>query len=225
MPVVTAAIHRTARGRWRAVNMMSSAPTKGDHVMIESSGTSESTWRVTILPPHLDPDDEEQQAERDAVDVVLRPAALYASQGVATAQRESRQHIEDTVHEVAVDPADQPREPEDESAVEAGVERVEPVAPPREIVDRRQGGGDPGGVDRAPLVHRPCQREPDQRQADRERREPGRRLLGPFGSTEGQADAHENGERGEDPERSAHQPRRLVRVGGRMGPREKRDED
>jgi hypothetical protein len=43
MPVVTSAIHRTARGRWRAVNMMSSAPMNGDHVMIESSGTSEST--------------------------------------------------------------------------------------------------------------------------------------------------------------------------------------
>src|SRR5437899_1186554 len=101
MPVVTAEIHRTARGRWRAVNMMSSAPTKGDHVMIESSGTSESPWRITILPPQLGPDDEEQQAERDAVDVVLRPAALYASQGVATAQREGRQHVENTGHEAS----------------------------------------------------------------------------------------------------------------------------
>src|SRR5256712_2503662 len=155
MPSAPAVIHRTARGRWRAVNMMSSAPTKGDHVMIESSGTSESTWRITILPPQLGPDDEEQQAERDAVDVVLRPAALYASQGVATAQPEGRQHVENTVHEVAVDPADQPREPEDEPAVEAGVERVEPVAPPREIVDRCEGGCDPGGGHRGPPGPRP----------------------------------------------------------------------
>src|SRR5215471_4926581 len=38
IPVLATAMPRTRSGRWRAVNMMSTAPTKGAHVTIDSTG-------------------------------------------------------------------------------------------------------------------------------------------------------------------------------------------
>src|SRR5438876_1176610 len=99
-PVVTAAMSRTASGRWRAVNIMRSAPTKGDQVMSDRTGSVIGAraaspghsvggvpWvrrgSVRRIPtasassrPPLRPDEEQQHAERDAVDVVLRVPAL-----------------------------------------------------------------------------------------------------------------------------------------------------
>src|SRR5438094_437774 len=99
-PIVTAAMSRTASGRWRAVNIMRSAPTKGDQVMSDRTGSVIGAraaspghsvggvpWvrrgSVRRIPtasassrPPLRPDEEQQHAERDAVDVVLRVPAL-----------------------------------------------------------------------------------------------------------------------------------------------------
>src|SRR5256885_16436621 len=175
---------RTASGRWRAVNMMRSAPTKGAHVISESTGSlvivtgsarpaalrgwPESDahrlrsacrfslrgphrsarpaalrgWpesdahrlrsacrfslrgphgsarpvltvgglrkaRVASSPPPLGPDEEQQDAEGDPIDIVLRLPALDAPHEVASAQRPRGQEVQHTVHEVAIDPADQ----------------------------------------------------------------------------------------------------------------------
>src|SRR5207249_9775455 len=99
---------RTARGRWRAVNMMRSAPTKGAHVISESTGSPVIvTGSARSSPPPLGPDEEQQDAEGDPIDVVLRLPALDAPHEVAGAQRPRGQEVQHAVHEVAVDPADQ----------------------------------------------------------------------------------------------------------------------
>src|SRR5215510_6046589 len=87
--VVTSAIRRTASGEWRARNMISSAPTNGDHVMIDSTGNG-----ITRSPqPPLGQHEEHQHAEGDAVHVVLREPGLQRPQPVARAQRERAQHV------------------------------------------------------------------------------------------------------------------------------------
>src|SRR6059036_2737805 len=113
--------------------MISNAPTNGAHVMSDSTGMpavigASSVTRVpvergedAVSSPELGPDEEEEHAEGDAIHVVLRLAA---------------QHVEHAVDEIAIDPSDEAREPQDERPVEAGVERVEAVGPPRHIVDR-----------------------------------------------------------------------------------------
>ena len=147
------------------------------------------------------------------------------SQIVARAQREGGQHVEDAIDQVPVDPADQPRESQDEPAVETGVDGVEPVPAARKVVERREHGRDPSGIDRAALVHRPGEHEAGHGQSDRERRKPRRRLLVGLGAAEGEADADEHREGGEEPERPPHQPGRFVRMAARVRPSEERDED
>src|SRR5438876_1600276 len=199
MPVATAAISRTASGRWRAVNMMRSAPTKGDQVMSDSTGgvmvsraagpassvggprrgatrlrsarrypfqgpatqvrvassvtgsarpappgggltqvrvassvtgsarpappgggltqvrvASSVTGsarpappgggltqvRVASSRPPLRPDEEQEDAERDAVDVVLRVPALDPPQQITAAQRQRAHEVQNAVHEI-----------------------------------------------------------------------------------------------------------------------------
>src|SRR5262245_36018525 len=128
MPVVTAAISRTASGERRAVNMMSSAPTNGDHVMTDRMGT---IMRAGTLSPmrvasfeELDPDEEGEDAEGHAVDVVLGLAALDAPETGARAQRPGREHVEDTVHDVTIDPADEPGEAQHDASIEGAEERI-----------------------------------------------------------------------------------------------------
>src|SRR5262249_61854965 len=155
--------------------MISSAPTKGDHVMIDSTGTptvivalsassarterGEREVRVASSAPELCPHEEEEHAEGDPVDVVLRLAALHAAERVASAQRPGAQHVEDAVDQVTVDPPDEPREPQDESAVEPGVERVEAIAPPSQVVDRPEHRGQRNRAHDATLVRHPRQGE------------------------------------------------------------------
>src|SRR5437762_305575 len=217
MPVATAAISRTASGRWRAVNMMRSAPTKGDQVMSDSTGgvmvsraagpassvggprrgatrlrsarrypfqgpatqvrvASSVTGsarpappaggltqvRVASSRPPLRPDEEQEDAERDAVDVVLRVPALDPPQQIAAAQRPRAHDVQDAVDEVAVDPPDQAREAEEEAPVEPGVERVEAVTASCEDVDdrERERRRQAPGVDRATLVRGPGEHDP-----------------------------------------------------------------
>src|SRR5687768_9958293 len=121
-------MRRTASGLWRAQNMMSSAPTNGAHVMNESTGnptvmgvaaiTAEPRCSVAGssggLPPSpehpLGPHEQQQDAERDAVHVVLRASGLQAAERVARAQRPGARDVEHAIDEVAVDPADHPGE-------------------------------------------------------------------------------------------------------------------
>src|SRR5437773_4057054 len=239
MPVATAAISRTASGRWRAVNMMRSAPTKGDQVMSDSTGgvmvsraagpassvggprrgatrlrsarrypfqgpatqvrvassvtgsarpappaggltqvrvASSVTGsarpappaggltqvRVASSRPPLRPDEEQEDAERDAVDVVLRVPALDPPQQIAAAQRPRAHDVQDALDELAVDPPDQAREAEEEAPVEPGVERVEAVTASCEDVDdrERERRRQAPGVDRATLVRGPGEHDP-----------------------------------------------------------------
>src|SRR6267142_5073021 len=140
--VVTRAMRRTHSGWWRATNMMSTAPTNGAHVMIDRTGNG-----ITRSPqPPLGQHEEQQDAERDPVDVVLRLSGLDSAQPVAGPQRQSTQHVEHAVHQVAVRPADQAREGEQHTAVQAGEDGVEEVAAPREGIDRPQRGGDARGI-------------------------------------------------------------------------------
>src|SRR5437899_11118785 len=178
---------RTASGRWRAVNIMRSGPTKGDQVMSDRTGSVIVTgaarpahsvaraaspvrlggWPDTgatrLRPacpssrPPLRPDEEQQHAERDAVDVVLRVPALDPPEQITAAQRPRAQEVQEAVHEVAVDPPDQAREAQDEATVEPSVEGVETVAVACEDVDHREweGRGQPTWVERAALVRGP----------------------------------------------------------------------
>src|SRR6266851_3574227 len=87
------------------------------------------------------PDDQEQRAEGDGVNVVLGHAGLDAAQPVADAQRPRAQEVHDAVHEVAVDPADDPRDAEDDVAVDAGEQVVEPEALEGGVADHAEGAG------------------------------------------------------------------------------------
>ena len=69
---MTSAMSRTASGRWRATNMMSTAPTNGAHVMIDSTGNGITRSPQAPLGQH----EEQQDAERHPVDVVLRQPGL-----------------------------------------------------------------------------------------------------------------------------------------------------
>src|SRR5215510_7177202 len=102
--VVTSAIKRTASGEWRAKNMMSTAPTNGDHVMIDSTGNGITRSPQSPLGQH----EQHEHAEGHAVDVVLGQPGLQRAQPVAGAQRQRAQDVEHAVHQVAIRPADQP---------------------------------------------------------------------------------------------------------------------
>src|SRR6185436_6270750 len=187
--VVTSAMSRTASGRWRAQNMISSAPTNGDHVMTERTGNGIMTARpgprrAAKRPagsgpspePPLREHEQQEGPERDAVDVVLGQPRLQTAHPLPRPQGPRTQHVQHAVHQVAVDPADESRDPEQHDAIEPGVERVEAVAPPRHPADRAQRAGHAGRIDRPALVHRP--RQPDARpgQDEREPEQPGRPL-------------------------------------------------
>src|ERR671918_933625 len=117
--VATSAISRTASGRWRAVNMISTAPTNGAHVMTDRTGNGIMAVRAAARParavaissqPPLGEHEEQQRAQGHAVEIVLRHPALQAAQPVTRPQRPRAQRVEHAVHEIAVDPADQPGE-------------------------------------------------------------------------------------------------------------------
>src|SRR5436190_13801538 len=106
--------------------MISNAPTNGAHVMSDSTGMpavigASSVTRVpvergedAVSSPELGPDEEEEHAEGDAIHVVLRLAALHPPEHVAPAERPRAQHVEHAVDEIAIDPSDEAREPQDE---------------------------------------------------------------------------------------------------------------
>src|SRR5215469_9493627 len=55
IPVLATAMPRTRSGRWRAVNMMSTAPTKGAHVTIDSTGQPLIELGGGLRPPSEPP--------------------------------------------------------------------------------------------------------------------------------------------------------------------------
>src|SRR5881296_2021625 len=148
--------------------------------------------RLASSRPPLRPDEEQQHAERDAVDVVLRAPALDPTQQITAAQRRRAHEIQNAVHEVAVDPPDQAREAEDEASVEPGVEPVEAVAASREDVDHRERErrGEAAGIDRAALIRGPGERDPAERRRHRQRREPPG-AMAPADAPRREPDAHE----------------------------------
>src|SRR5262249_39931005 len=142
-----AAMRRTACGRWRAVNMISNAPTNGAQVITDSTGNPIVTRARSVRAvrrgqrregagssPELGPHEEEEHAEGDAIDVILRLAALHSAKHVATAQRPRAQDVEHAVDDVSIDPADESGEAQDEGPVQTRVERVEAVAPACQVV-------------------------------------------------------------------------------------------
>src|SRR5712691_4916703 len=172
MLVVMAAMRRTACGWCRAVNMIRSAPTNGDHVMSDSTGKPRVMDVVASSPPELGPDEQEEHAEGDAVDVVLGLAALDAAERVTTAQRPRAQHVQNAVDEVAVDPPDEAREAQDERTVEPGVERVETVPAASQEIDRAEHRRQRGRAHDLSLIGRPRQREAGRGETERQRRQP-----------------------------------------------------
>src|SRR5436309_2742423 len=126
---------------------------------IGSTGTPRVMDVIASSPPELSPDEEEEHAEGDTVDVVLGLAALDPAEHVATSQRPRAQHIQNAVDEVAVDPTDQAREAQDKATVESGVERVEAVPPTRQEVDRAEQRGQRGRAHDPALIGRPRQHE------------------------------------------------------------------
>src|SRR5439155_27126050 len=218
-------MRRTASGRWRAVNMISNAPTNGDHVISESTGTPRVMDVIASSPPELSPDEEEEHAEGDTVDVVLGLAALDPAEHVATSQRPRAQHIQNAVDEVAVDPTDQAREAQDKATVEPGVERVEAVPTARQEVDRAEQRGQRGRAHDPALIGRPRQHEAGRSQTERQRRQPVRAMLSLDGMN-GEAQPDPERESGQDPQRYRHQRRRVVRMSmGVVRPAEEREED
>src|SRR4030095_8202408 len=125
--VLTSAMSRKGSGRWRATNMMSTAPTNGAHVMMDSTGNGITRSPQAPLSQH----EEQQHAERHAVDVILRQPGLQPAQPGASPQRQCAQHVEHAVDQIAIRPADQPREGQQDVPVEAGEDGVEEVAPTR----------------------------------------------------------------------------------------------
>src|SRR5689334_9393989 len=117
---------RTVSGRWRARNMISTAPMNGIQVITESTGkrvtSTEASWTHQMRPHQ-----QQQDTERDAVNVVLRLARLQPAQRVAGAQRGRAEDVDEAVHDVAVDPADRSRQAEQDDAIEAGIHGVEAV--------------------------------------------------------------------------------------------------
>src|SRR5687767_8666547 len=125
-------MRRTASGWWRAVNMMSSAPTNGIHVITESKGNvvmdrsacsdrsvgGPSQGRVASSRPQLDEDGEGEDAEGDSVDIVLRLPGLDLAEAIAGPEAPGAEDVQHPVHQVAVDPADQPGEAEQQPAVQ-----------------------------------------------------------------------------------------------------------
>src|SRR5574339_1208551 len=111
--VETTASQRTRSAFRRARNMISSAPTKGDQVMIDSSGKLLRPRGMASLSGPSHPDHQEEDAEGHAVDVVLGLAGLDASKPVPQGERPGAEHVQDSVDDVAVDPADRPRDPEE----------------------------------------------------------------------------------------------------------------
>src|SRR6185436_10499346 len=108
--VVTSAMKRTASGRWRARNMISTAPTNGDHVMIDRTGNGIMPGRAAGSPrspePPLRQHEQDQRTEGDAIDVVLGQPGLQAAHPLPRPHGPGTQHVQQAVHEVAVDPAD-----------------------------------------------------------------------------------------------------------------------
>src|SRR5262245_45096440 len=66
----------------------------------------------------LEPDQEEESAERHAVDVILGLAGLDAAQAVARVERPRAQEVQHAVDDVAVHPANQARNAEEHPAVD-----------------------------------------------------------------------------------------------------------
>src|SRR5688572_11541012 len=97
MLVPTTDTHRTRSGRCRAKNMMTSALTKGAHVMIERRG---SLLMIRAASPELNPEEKNQQSDGHTVHVILRTSRLYGAHVVAGGQRPRAERIEDAVHEV-----------------------------------------------------------------------------------------------------------------------------
>ena len=82
-------------------------------------------WQaVHQLPPsHAQ---QHEHAGADAVDVVLRLARLNAAQLVARLQGPVAEHVQHAVDEIAIDPADDAREAEEDDAVEPFEDVVDP---------------------------------------------------------------------------------------------------
>src|SRR6266566_8008319 len=101
------------------------------------------------------PDHQQNHSERHRVHVVLGQPGLDASQLVAEPERPRGEEVHDAVNDVAVDPADEPREPEDDAAVDAGEQIVQPEAPERRVADDAERAGERLRIDRAALVREP----------------------------------------------------------------------
>src|SRR5262245_20732174 len=126
-----AAMTRTASGEYRAVNMIRRAPTNGAHVMIKSAPgitTAAPVRRRPPAPPRAHspgslppsgPDDQQEETEGDAIHVILGLARLQPPQQVSRPQRPRAGEVEEAVHEVAIDPADEPREGQHDATVES----------------------------------------------------------------------------------------------------------
>src|SRR6266480_3204362 len=186
MPVATAAISRTASGWWRAVNMMRSAPTKGDQVMSDSTGG-------VMVSRAAGPASSVGGPRRGATR--LRSARRYPFQGPATQVRmassvtgsarpappgggltQVRMASSVTgsarpappaggltqVRVASSRPPLRPDEEQEEAPVEPGVERVEAVTASCEDVDdrERERRRQAPGVDRATLVRGPGEHDP-----------------------------------------------------------------
>src|SRR4029453_18767667 len=98
-----------------------SAPMKGAQVMIDRYGMP----RIMSAWP-LDPDDQEEQAERHPVHVVLGLPGLDAPEPVAGLEGPRAEEVDDAVDDVAVEPADHAREPEEHAAVHGEEHAVDP---------------------------------------------------------------------------------------------------
>src|SRR5262245_63494589 len=103
--------------------MIRSAPMKGAHVMSDRYGIP----RIMSARP-LDPDDQEEQAERHPVHVVLGLPGLDAAEPVAGLERPRAEEVDDAVDDVAVEPADRAREPEEHPAIDREEDGVDPEA-------------------------------------------------------------------------------------------------
>src|SRR6185369_16384368 len=143
--VVTSAMSRTASGRWRAQNMISSAPTNGDHVMTERTGNGIMTARpgprrAAKRPagsgpspePPLREHEQQEGPERDAVDVVLGQPRLQTAHPLPRPQGPRTQHVQHAGHAGRIDrPAlvHRPRQPD----ARPGQDEREPEQPGRPL--------------------------------------------------------------------------------------------
>ena len=211
---MTSAMSRTASGRWRAMNMMSTAPTNGAHVMMDSTGNGITRSPQAPLRQH------EEQQHAEAPRRRRSPAAgpvCMRREPVARPQRPRAQHVEHAVHQVAVDPADQPREGEQDPPVEAGEERVEAVAAARQGVDRRTARRRPGPdrSRRAGTSPRPARCRAPASASESAGSQPGPSCRA--SPTNAMRNPMRQREGGQQPAHAVHQPRHVRRVGVTIG--------